>query len=270
MDNAAPQFIDVRHEDGSEVPIAYRLRPGAKDDSPVLVWLSGFMSDMLGSKAIEIDRWAAAQGLACLRLDYSGHGESGGKFEDGTIGRWLFEAEAVLRQTLTGPPVLIGSSMGGWIALRLIDRLNREHRDIQERIAGAVLIAPAWDMTERLMWSKFPPDTREEILSKGVWHRPSLYGDEPYPITRALIEEGRDHLIGDEGFAPGCPIRILQGQRDRDVPWQEAIELMERLQGDDVHLCLVKDGEHRMSRETDIALLLGLVDNVVSGVRIDG
>ena len=211
---------------------------------PGLFWLGGFKSDMKGTKAAALDRWAASEGRACLRFDYSGHGESDGDFLDGTIGRWLAEATAVYRQFAQGPQVVIGSSMGGWLALLLAARL----REIKEAapIAGMVLIAPAVDFTEELMWKRFPDSIKREIEQKGVWLRPSEYSEAPYQITRRLIETG-------------CPVHILQGVKDPDVPWQHALELVARFARDDVVLTLVKDGDHRLSRPEDIERLIAAV-----------
>lgn len=234
--------------------IAVRGRQGK---SPGLFWLGGFKSDMKGTKAVALDAWAAAEGRACVRFDYSGHGESGGDFRDGTIGRWLEESVAVYRQFAKGPQVVIGSSMGGWLALLLARRLSGL-KDAAP-IAGMVLIAPAVDFTEELMWKQFPDAIKHEIESKGVWMRPSDYGEEPYPITRGLIEDGRKHLLLGGLIETGCPVHILQGVKDPDVPWQHAVELVSRCARDDVVLTLVKDGDHRLSRPEDIERLIAAV-----------
>jgi len=224
---------------------------------PGLFWLGGFKSDMKGTKAEALDRWAAAEGRACVRFDYSGHGESGGDFGDGTIGRWLAETTAVYRQFAQGPQVVIGSSMGGWLALLLAARL-RELKG-PAPLAGMVLIAPAVDFTEELMWKRFPAAIKDEIEQKGVWLRPSEYSETPYPITRRLIEEGRAHLLLGGLIETGCPVHILQGVKDPDVPWQHALELVARFARDDVVLTLVKDGDHRLSRPEDIDRLIAAV-----------
>ena len=209
-----PAFIWVGEGDGRR-RIAVRARAGG---SPGLIWLGGFNSDMKGTKALALDAWAAEHGRGCVRFDYSGHGESGGAFIDGTIGRWLEESVAVYEQFCRGPQVAIGSSMGGWMALLLAREIARRASD-QASLAGLVLIAPAPDFTEQLMWNGFSPEVREEIQTKGVWMRPSQYGDgAPYPITRALIEEGRNHLLLGSAIEVGCPVRILQGAQDPDVP----------------------------------------------------
>ena len=215
-----PQFLDVGS--GAERRrIAYLRKPAAAvgRPRPGLVWLSGLKSEMTSTKASAIADWARAQGLACLRFDYSGHGQSDGRFEEGTVTRWLEEAETAFRSLTRGPQVLVGSSMGGYIALLLLRRLSGSAPSGEAaRITGLVLIAPAWDMTE-LMWRNLPSAARSDIEEKGAFLRPSRYGDGPYPITRALIEDGRGHLIGKAPFDPGRPVHIVHGLQDPDVPW---------------------------------------------------
>jgi len=193
-----------------------------------------------------------------VRFDYSGHGESGGSFAEGTIGRWLEESAAIFRQCCQGPQVAIGSSMGGWIALLLARQLARQAGD-GPTLAGLVLIAPAVDFTEELMWTRMPPDVQRQIMDRGVWTRPSAYDPGGYPITRKLIEEGRNHLLLGGMIETGCPVRILQGVQDEDVPWKHAVELTARFARDDVVLTLVKDGDHRLSRPEDIERLIAAV-----------
>ncbi len=239
--------------------IAIRVREGR---GPSLFWLGGFNSDMQGSKAQALDAWAGQNGRACLRFDYSGHGESGGDFAKGTIGRWLEESVAIFSTFCRGPQVVVGSSMGGWLALLLsreLRRLEAAGQPAPASIAGLVLIAPAVDFTEELMWRRFPPAIRKEIEQKGSWQRPSAYSEEPYLITRALIEDGRNHLLLGDLIETGCPVRVLQGVKDEDVPWQHAVELVSRLARDDVVLTLVKDGDHRLSRPEDIERLIQAV-----------
>jgi pimeloyl-ACP methyl ester carboxylesterase len=249
-----PAFIEVGRDGGAR-KIAVRARAGG---APGLFWLSGFNSDMQGTKALALDAWAAEQGRACVRFDYSGHGESGGAFIDGTIGRWLEESTAVFDRFCDGPQVVIGSSMGGWMALLLARELARRRGISRANLAGLVLIAPAPDFTEELMWKGFSPEVRQEIETKGVWLRPSQYG-EPYPITRALIEESRNHLLLGATIEVGCPMRILQGAQDPDVPWQHAFALAHRLPSDDVVLTMIQDGDHRLSRPQDIARIIAAV-----------
>jgi len=230
-----------------------------RDDGggPGLFWLGGFKSDMKGTKAEALSQWARENGRSCVRFDYSGHGESGGDFRAGTIGRWLEESLAVFEAYAEGPQVVVGSSMGGWIALLLLQAL-RKRAGTKGGVAGLVLIAPAVDFTEVLMWQRFPAKVKKEFEQNGVWLRPSEYG-EPYPITRALIEEGRNHLLLGRMIETGCPVRILQGVQDPDVPWNHAVELTSRLAQDDVVLTLVKDGDHRLSRAEDLERLIKAV-----------
>jgi pimeloyl-ACP methyl ester carboxylesterase len=252
-----PAFVEVGQE-GAMRRIAVRAREGA---APGVLWLGGFNSDMRGTKALALDAWATEQGRACVRFDYSGHGESGGKFADGTIGRWLEESLAVFEQFCRGPQVVVGSSMGGWMALLLAREVTRRAKNAS--LAGLVLIAPAPDFTEELMWKGFSPEIRHEIESKGMWMRPSQYGDgSPYPITRALIEEGRNHLLLGGSIEVGCPVRILQGALDPDVPWQHAFTLAHRLPADDVVLTMIQDGDHRLSRPQDIARIIAAVAEI--------
>jgi len=247
-----PAFIEVGAGDSTR-RIAVRARAGA---GPGLFWLGGFNSDMKGTKAQALDSWAAERGRACLRFDYSGHGESGGKFVDGTIGRWLEDSVAVFTQFCRGPQVVVGSSMGGWMALLLAREIAKRAMDAS--LAGLVLIAPAPYFTEELMWKGFSPEIRREIEHKGVWLRPSEYG-EPYPITRDLIEDGRNHLLLGRAIEIGCPVHILQGAQDPDVPWQHALALAHRLPAEDVVLTMIQDGDHRLSRPQDIARILAAV-----------
>ena len=230
-----PRTIAVRLREGKGTGNAGTPGATGMPDAPGLVWLGGFKSDMKGTKAEALDRWAEEKGRACLRFDYSGHGESGGAFEDGTLGRWLAEAVAVYTAFAKGPQVLVGSSMGGWIAL-LLARALRGRKDAAP-IAGI----------------------KREIEDKGVWLRPSEYGEEPYPITKGLIEEGRNHLLLGGLIENRCPVHILQGVQDPDVPWRHAVELVSRFSSDDVVLTLIKDGDHRLSRPEDIERLLAAV-----------
>ncbi len=247
--------------------IAYMQTPATTTGAPGLVWLGGFSSDMTGTKASALDAWAAAQGLAFLRFDYSGHGASDGRFEDGTIGLWLEDAMAALRVAAKGPQILIGSSMGAWIALLILRALARggPAADGLPPAAGAVLIAPAWDMTHELMWKTFPEEVRRTLETEGVYFQPTDYEDGPYPITRALIEEGRAHLIAETPFHPGCPVRILQGLNDPDVPWEHASRLNSILTSSDVETDFIPDGDHRLSRPEDIERLQHTIATLVAG-----
>jgi pimeloyl-ACP methyl ester carboxylesterase len=235
--------------------IAVRQRTGA---GPALLWLGGFKSDMKGTKAMALAHWAREAGRGVTRFDYSGHGESGGDFAEGTISRWLEESLAVFDAFCRGPQVVIGSSMGGWLALLLTREMLRR-REPSADVAGLVLIAPAVDFTEELMWKHFSPEVKREIEQAGCWARPSPYSEAPYLITRGLIEDGRRHLLLGGMIETRCPVRILQGVQDADVPWQHAVELTARFAQDDVVLTLVKDGDHRLSRPEDIERLLAAV-----------
>ena len=248
-----PVFIEVGAPDAPR-RIAVRAREGR---SPGLFWLGGFKSDMQGTKALALDAWAAEHQRGCVRFDYSGHGESGGDFADGTIGQWLEESVAVFEQFCAGPQVVIGSSMGGWMALLLARALTRKPA-VLASLRALVLIAPAPDFTEELMWKGFSPDVRRQIETTGVWLRPSEYGD-PYPITRNLIEEGRNHLLLGGAIGVGCPVHILQGAQDPDVPWKHAFALAHRLPAEDLVLTMIQDGDHRLSRPQDIARILAAV-----------
>ena len=212
------------------------------------VWLSGFKSDMTGTKVTVLEDWAKQQGHGFLAFDYSGHGVSGGAFEAGTISAWREDALAAIDALTTGPLVLVGSSMGGWMAL--LAALS-----LKARVAAMVLIAPAPDFTQKLMWPEFTREQQTEIMEKGLTLRPSDYGD-PYPITRALIEDGKQWALLDAPIELTCPVRILQGQQDPDVPWEHAFRLVDALVSEDVVFSLIKDGDHRLSRDQDIARLV--------------
>jgi pimeloyl-ACP methyl ester carboxylesterase len=257
LNSLEPQFLDV----GSGVDsrrIAYRLRPKVGSDKPGIVWLGGFRSDMESSKAQALDAFCAAQGRACLRFDYSGHGVSGGAFEDGSIGRWQEESLAVLRALGPERAVLVGSSMGGWIALLLARALAEAGETA--RLAGLVLIAPAVDFTEALLWPRLSPEARAAIERDGRYEHPSAYSPEPYVYTAKLIEDGRRHLLLGRTVRSYAPTSILQGMQDPDVPWRHVMTLVEHMPMDPVTLTLVRDGNHRLSRHEDVALLIEAVD----------
>lgn len=220
-------------------------------DNPGLFWLGGFRSEMTGTKAVFVDQFGAERGLAVTRFDYSGQGQSGGAFLDGTISRWLEESMAAFATT-RGPQIVLGSSMGGWLALLLAQALRKAGEGA--RLAALVLIAPATDMTKILMWDLMPKAARQELEANGIYYEPNPNGD-PVPITRALIEDGKQHLFGDDLIEVGCPVHILQGIEDKEVPHAHAAALIEKLASDDALLTLVKDGDHRLSRPEDLALL---------------
>lgn len=222
-------------------------------------WLGGFNSDMTGSKAEALDGLALATGRPFLRFDYSGHGQSQGRFEDGTLSLWLEEAATVFTGLSDGPMVVAGSSMGGHLALLLLRRLSADPAQAA-RIRGLLLIAPAADMTA-LLWAEAGPEARAAIMAEGRWLRPSAYG-EPYPVTRRLIEDGRRHLILDDGMAVACPVHILHGDADPDVPWRHGLRLHEALTGNDVTFTLVKGGDHRLSTPRDLATIAGAAERL--------
>ena len=255
MNDNSLKFLEIG-SGGERRRIAVRERSGAP---PGLFWLSGYKSDMKGTKAAALADWAEQAGRAFIRFDYSGHGESGGEFADGTIGRWLADSLGVFDACCQGPQILIGSSMGGWLALLMVRALRARPQAAPASVIGLVLVAPAVDFTEELMWKRFTPEIRKELEENGVWKRPSEYSSEPYLVTRQLIEEGRDHLLLGGMIETGCPVRILQGVEDPDVPWRHAVELVSRLASDDVVLTLVKDGDHRLSRPEDIERLIRAV-----------
>ena len=237
--------------DGRET-IAYRAMEGS---TPGAMFCGGFMSDMTGTKATALEAHCRRTGRAYVRFDYAGHGESGGAFRDGTIGAWRDDALAVLDRVASGPQVLVGSSMGGWIVLLLA--LARPGR-----VAGLVGVAAAPDFTEDLIWSALDDEGRRTLAETGEIVMPCDYGDDPYPITMDLIEEGRDHLLLRAPIALGCPIHLLQGMRDEDVPWRTALQIAESVESESVTVELVKDGDHRLSRDHDLARLCAAVDAV--------
>jgi pimeloyl-ACP methyl ester carboxylesterase len=238
---------------GDGVGLAYALSPGA---TPCVVFLPGYMSDMSGDKALAVEALCRARGQACLRLDYSGHGESGGAFEDGTIARWTEDALTLIDRLTEGPLLVIGSSMGGWIALRVA--LARP-----SRVVGLIGIAAAPDFTETLMWDAMAPPERAALLREGILRVPSAYGGEQV-ISLALIEDGRRHLLLRAPVPINCPVRLLHGMRDPDVPWETSLRLADRLTSEDVRVVLIKDGNHRLSRAADIAVLCGILAEMLA------
>jgi pimeloyl-ACP methyl ester carboxylesterase len=242
-------------EDGAT--IAYRRRSGK---SPGIVFLGGFMSDMTGTKARALDAFCAARGHAFLRFDYFGHGASSGDIAEATVGRWKSDVLAVLDRSTDGPQILVGSSFGGWLMLLAA-------RARPERVQALVGIAAAPDATEDLMWARFPPDVKDAILRHGAARLPSAYSTEGYLFTRRLIEEGRDHLVMRNAIPIARPVRLLHGMTDPDVPWQTSLALAERLQSDDVQITLVKDGDHRLSRDDDLTLLMRMIDGLLDRSR---
>lgn len=242
--------------------IAYHFTPGhsCQQGGPTVVFLGGFKSDMTGTKAVYLQDWAAAQGRAFLRLDYSGHGVSSGDFLDGAIGDWFEDALAVIAAATSGPLVLVGSSMGGWIALLVA-------RAIPERIVGLVGIAAAPDFTEDSMWAGFTPAQRAEIMDKGQIALPSEYSDAPYIITRRLIEEGRNRLVLRAPLHLNFPTRLLQGTADTDVPPSVALRLLDHATGDDIRLTLVKGADHRFSTPACLSLITEAIADVLKAAH---
>jgi pimeloyl-ACP methyl ester carboxylesterase len=240
--------------------IAILMRSG---DAPGIFWLGGFNSDMAGTKALALDAFAAGRGLAMTRFDYSGHGISGGRFEDGTISRWLEEALTIFGKT-EGPQIVVGSSMGGWMALLLAEAHRASVGLDKSRVSGLVLIAPAVDMTRELMWAEMDAPARDELMATGRWSKPSDYSEEPYLVTKTLIEDGDLHLFGERLIETGRPVHIVQGIADTDVPWNHATQLVSRFASDDVILTLIKDGDHRLSRPEDIERIISAIEGLIA------
>jgi pimeloyl-ACP methyl ester carboxylesterase len=253
MTHSAPDHLDV-----AGIPIAYRRRAGRQ---PGVVWLGGYRSDMLGTKAVALDGWAERTGHACLRHDYSGHGESGGAFVDGTISAWLAQSLAVFRALTEGPQILVGSSMGAWVALRLVQELAKAGQSA--RVGGMLLIAPAPDFTADLVEPDLTEAQKRDLETRGFFETPSEYSGEPSIFTRALIEDGRENRVLTGPLDTFCPVHVLQGMRDPDVPYRHALKLVGLLPADDVTLALVPDGDHRLSRPQDIEMMLAAVEALV-------
>lgn len=258
MSEHPPEFLDV-----SGTAIAVRRRLGA---SPGVIWLGGYRSDMAGTKARALDDWAAERGRACLRHDYSGHGESGGDFHDGTISRWLAQSLAVFETYTDGPQILVGSSMGAWIALLMAKRLAKLGKP--GRVAGLVLLAPAPDFTTDLVEPKLTQAQRDDLAGKGFFETPSQYGPDAYVYTRALLDDGRENRVLTGPIDTFCPVHILQGLEDPDVPYAHALKLVALLPADDVTLALIPGGDHRLSRPQDIAMMIGAIDAI--SARVEG
>ncbi|PKR51955.1 alpha/beta hydrolase [Thalassospira marina] len=251
-----PTLMFLDQPDGSK--IAYHAIPRKQaatpnDEKPGILFLGGFMSDMTGTKATHLEQHCVRRGLAYTRFDYSGHGQSSGRFADGTIGQWARDAIAILDEVAHGPQILVGSSMGGWISL--LAALARP-----DRVTGLIGIAAAPDFTEDLMWAQFSEDQKHTILEKGALVEPTEYGDDPYTITRALIEDGRNHLLLRDTINLDIPVRLVQGMEDPDVPWQTALKLAEKLSSNDVEIQLVKSGDHRLSKPAELDAITHHID----------
>ena len=236
-----------------DVPLAYEYLPGA---SPVVVFCPGYASDMGGTKALALEEACRARSQAMLRFDYSGHGQSGGEFIDGTIGGWTADAAHIIRNVVPEQPlVLVGSSMGGWISLLL-------GRALPHHLAGLVLIAPAADFTEALVRPSLSPAQLAELQTHGVLYQPSEYG-EPLPVTLNFLEEGAKHLVLDGNIPIRCPVSILHGMRDDAVPWRHSLKIAEALESDAVRIVFIKDGDHRLSRPEDLDLLVSALASLL-------
>ena len=226
-----------------------------KGRGPSVVWLGGFHSEMTGTKAQALAEWAASAGRDFLRFDWFGHGQSEGRFVDGTITRWRGDALAVIDRLTEGPLVLVGSSMGGWLAcLAALVRPNR--------VRAMVLVAPSADFTEALLKPGLAPEALAALEREGVWIRPSAYDEAGYEIAAALLEDGARWSILGAPVPIRCPVRILQGGADPDVPWTHALALASAIEGDDVVFTLIRDGDHRLSRPADLARLIAAVEEV--------
>lgn len=253
----APGYLS-RAGDGAT--IAYRRTEGrGAAAAPTVVFLPGFRSDMEGGKALALEAWCRSEGRGFLRFDYTGHGLSSGAFEEGTIGRWADDTVFAIESLTSGPLVLVGSSMGGWImmlAARALAERNGPHRVAPQWVAGLVGVAPAPDFTEDLIMANASAEMRAALARDGVWYEASDYSDEPTPITRRLIEDGRERLVLRAPFPFAGPVRIVQGMADPDVPWRHALKVADAFAGADVEILLVKSGDHRLSEPGDLARLV--------------
>ena len=248
-DGSSEQIGRLRRASGD---LAWRRTPGA---GPTVIWLGGFRSEMTGTKGQALAAWARGAGRDFLRFDYFGHGASEGDFEAATITRWREDALAVIDELTEGPLVLVGSSMGGWLACLAAMARPR-------RVGALVLVAPAADFTERLIRRSLPPEAHQALASEGVWRRPSPYDPAGYPITRALIEDGARWSILPGPAPIEAPVRILQGGADPDVPWPHALELANAIKGEDVVFTLIRDGDHRLSRPQDLTRIIAAAEEV--------
>ena len=256
MDDAAPEFVDAP----GGARLAYHFTAGR---GPTVVFLSGFASHMGGTKALHLERWAAAGGRAYLRLDYQGHGKSSGQFEDGSIGIWAQDAMDVIEAVTEGPLVLVGSSMGAWIMLLTARRLA-------DRVQGMLGIASAPDFTEELIHEHLTSSQKAELNRAGRLERRSEYNQGPNVVTLNMLEDGREHLQLREMIPLECPVRLIHGMEDPDVPWAISLRLCERLDSQDVHLTLVKDGGHRLSEPSHLDLMVSVLESLLVAVDGDG
>lgn len=246
---ATAATIDV----GAGETLAYVRQPGA---TPGVVFLTGYKSDMTGQKALRLEALCRARGQAFIRFDYYGHGQSAGEFVDGTIGRWRDDAVCILDQLTTGPQVLVGSSLGGWIML--LTALMRP-----ERVAGLVGVAAAPDFTEDLIAPQLSPGERAVLDAGGIVNLSSVYDPSPTPLNKRFLDNGREHLLLRDEIALDCPVRLIHGMQDADVPWRTSLRLAERLRTTDLEVTLIKDGEHRLSREDDLENLCAVLEKLL-------
>jgi pimeloyl-ACP methyl ester carboxylesterase len=252
-----PEHHTVPRPDGASVACV-RTPAAPGDRRPGVIFCGGFVSDMSGTKATYLEDACRRRGQAYVRFDYFGHGESSGRFEDGTIGRWADDAIAVLDAMTEGPQVLVGSSMGGWIAV--LAAMARPGR-----VAGLVTVAAAADFTEDLIRNELGEEAKAALARDGVWYRPSDYGEQPQAITQRLLDEGRDNLVLRAPVPIACPVRLLHGIDDPDVPWRQSLRLAEAITGGDVRLTLVKNAGHRLSRDQDLALIAAAAAELSDG-----
>lgn len=250
------QFIEIG-QTANHRSIAFEEQQG---NGPTIIWLCGFLSHMASTKGEAVAQWARENNRHLIRFDYSGHGKSGENYTDSTISRWLEEALTIISRFAKTRPILVGSSMGGWLAVLATRALRQINQDLTP--SGLVLVAPAIDMTKRLIWDRLPVDARQTLLTSGQIQLPSDYSETPYIFTKQLIEDGRHHLILDQEIDLGCPIAIMQGMRDPDVPWHHVRDFSEKLARDKLTFSLIPDGDHRLSRPQDIALLLHHIENI--------
>lgn len=262
MTDVTPTFLDVASGPRRR-RIATLATPSALPGGGGLMWFPGLKSDMVSTKAAALAEWASTRGIGMTRFDYSGHGRSSGRFEDALVGDWVDEAEAVFLDATAGPQFLVGSSTGAHVALVLLRRLMTKNPEEASRIKGLVLIAPAWDLTEALMWDVFDERQRAELMEQGRTVLPSDYDPAGFVITRAFIEEGRNHLFRNRPFDPGRPIHIIQGHRDTSVPLEHARRLAALVTGGWAEITEVPDGDHRLSRPEDLALLFSVVETMM-------
>lgn len=250
-----PMPSTIQRDDGST--IAYHFTPGK---SPGVVFLGGFMSDMTGSKALALEEHCRNSGRAFLRFDYTGHGASSGQFEDGCIGDWADDALFALDHLTEGPQILIGSSMGGWVMLLIA--MKRP-----ERLAGLIGIAAAPDFTEDLLPNELTPQQKQLIEDHGVVYVDSPYGDEPTPYTKKLMEDGRKHLILRQRITVDVPVRLIQGMKDPDVPWQTSLNILNMIGSNDVEATFIKSGDHRLSEPADLERLTGVLEGLLGRIE---